>query len=110
MDAMFARFRAGEVTLPSNARELGGRVKDGVGEYYREMLTPQRIYQQGSQSNWQARWLDKGKADHYAHAEIYRLMASKDLNFIHTSFGIKVPLIEKGGPRRGPPSALPPNC
>ena len=76
LDEMFERFRRRVVTLPLNARGLGGRVKEGLGEYYRQLLTPKRTLEQDGQGNWVARWVDNGRADHYAHAEVYCLLAS----------------------------------
>ncbi len=77
LDEMYQRFREGRALLPANARHLGGRVKEGFGEYYREMLTPKRTLEQDSSGNWVARWVDNRKADHYAHAEVYCLLAEK---------------------------------
>ena len=77
LDEMFQRFHRREVALPANARQLGGRVRDGLGEYYRQLLAPKRTLEQDSQGNWVARWVDNGKADHYAHAEVYCMLASQ---------------------------------
>lgn len=77
LDETFERFRTRLVELPRNARELGGAVKDGMGEYYREMRALQRESVQDAQGNWTTRWLDYNKPDHYAHAELYCLLASR---------------------------------
>ena len=71
IDEMVERFRAGTTELPRDARRLGGRVADGSGAYYRELLTPQRTLEQDAQGNWVARWSEHGRADHFAHAEVY---------------------------------------
>jgi len=52
-------------------------MRDGVGEYYRQMTGLSRVLEQNAQGNWVWRYLDRGKADHYAHAEAYCLLASK---------------------------------
>lgn len=77
LDEMYQRFHEGRASLPAAARHLGGRVKDGLGEYYRELLAPKRTLEQDSQGNWIPRWVDNGKADHYAHAEVYCMLAEK---------------------------------
>ena len=46
IDEMVERFRAGTTELPRDARRLGGRVADGSGAYYRELLAPQRTLEQ----------------------------------------------------------------
>lgn len=76
LDELFSRVRAGTLTLPKQARELGGRVRDGMGEYYREMLAPQRMYERDRHGNPVARWREGARADHFAHAEIYCLVAA----------------------------------
>jgi len=77
LEEMFDRFHKGLAELPNDARRLGGRMRDGVGEYYREMTGLSRVLEQNAQGNWVWRYLDRGKADHYAHAEAYCLLASK---------------------------------
>jgi len=77
LEEIFDRFHRGLAGLPRDARRLGGRVRDGVGEYYRQMTALTRDLRQNSQGNWVARYLDHGKADHYAHAEAYCLLACK---------------------------------
>ena len=71
LDAMVARFHDGTAQIPRTARQLGGRVDGGAGAYYRELLAPQRTLEQDAHGNWVARWLEHGKADHFAHAEGY---------------------------------------
>ena len=71
IDEMVERFRAGSTELPRDARRLAGRVADGSGAYYRELLAPQRTLEQDAQGNWVARWSEHGRADHFAHAEVY---------------------------------------
>ena len=75
MEAMFEAFKNGKVELPRNARQLGGRVKDGFGDYYRRVTTPKRQLEQDAQGNWTSRYDEHGKPDHYAHAENYCLQA-----------------------------------
>ena len=71
------RFHDGLALLPVDARALGGRVKAGWGEYYRELLAPRRTFEQTADGNWETRWLDHGRPDHYAHAEVYCLYAEE---------------------------------
>jgi len=61
--------------LPKDARGLGGRVEGGIGEYYREMRALVRQLEQDSQGNWVSKYTDGGKADHFAHAEVYCMLA-----------------------------------
>ena len=71
LEEMFATFHSGTAGLPRDARLLGGRVKNGLGEYYREMLALSRVREQDAEGNWFDRYVDGGKPDHYAHAETY---------------------------------------
>lgn len=75
LDEVMQRFHHGLALLPREARGLGGRVKDGLGDYYRQLVAPKRTLEQDAQGNWVSRWVDNGKADHYAHAELYCMMA-----------------------------------
>jgi len=77
LEEMFHRFHKGLAGLPRDARRLGGRMKYGLGDYYRQMMAIQRVLEQNAQGNWVARYLDHGKPDHYAHAEVYCLLAGK---------------------------------
>ncbi len=77
LDALFAAFHARERPLPRDARTVGGRFRDGLGEYYRELCALTRSFSQDRQENWGLRWTDGGKPDHYAHAEAYCLLASQ---------------------------------
>lgn len=77
LDEMVDRFKHGVAELPSNARELGGVKENGIGEYYRQMTAQKRLLEQDAQGNWVRRYVDQGKPDHYAHAEVYCLLASK---------------------------------
>ena len=61
--------------FPRNARQLGERVRDGFGDYYRQVMAPKRQLEQDAQGNWTSRYYEHGKADHYAHAENYCLQA-----------------------------------
>jgi hypothetical protein len=71
MDDTFDRFRDGSFLLPAEARLLGGLESVGLGEYYRQVLAPQRSLEKDARGNWQPRWLDHNRPDHYAHAEVY---------------------------------------
>ena len=77
LEEMFHRFHEGLAELPRDARRLGGRMKYGLGDYYRQMMAIQRVLEQDAQGNWVARYLDHGKPDHYAHAEAYCVLATK---------------------------------
>ena len=75
LEEMFHAFRIQAAELPENVRSLGGRVRDGLGEYYRQMMALKRTLEQNSQGNWVARYVDSGKPDHFAHAEAYCAVA-----------------------------------
>lgn len=75
IDQVVAKFRKQELQLPRNARHLGGRVREGLGEYYREMMAPKRLLEPDQHNNPRARWEDFRKADHFLHAEIYCALA-----------------------------------
>jgi len=77
LDQLFEDVRRGLLTLPRNARDLGGRNRDGMGEYYRQMLVQQRTYERDRHGNPIARWIDHGRADHFAHAELYCWVAAR---------------------------------
>lgn len=87
IDHAFQRFHDGSAELPSDARALGGSVKRGLSEYYRELVALQRTLEQDAQRNWQARWIDRGQADHFAHAEVYCLYAEQAVPYELTGFG-----------------------
>jgi hypothetical protein len=74
-DELYEGFREGWFRLPENARSIGGDVRDGVGEYYRQMLALQRVVERNSSGDWIARYDSSNRADHYAHAEAYCLAA-----------------------------------
>lgn len=82
LDEMFERFKDEAVELPSEARTLGGQMKDHLGAYYQQLLVPKRTLEPDGNGNWQARWVDAGRDDHYAHAELYAMFAGK----IHSKF------------------------
>ena len=75
LDEMFHSFLTEAAELPQSARLLGGRVRDGLGEYYRQMMALKRKLEQNSMGNWVARYDDARKADHFAHAEAYCTLA-----------------------------------
>ncbi len=77
MGEMFDLFHKSKAELPSDARHLGGRVQHGIGEYYREMTALKRALELSAQGNWVARYVSEGRADHYAHAEVYCMLAGK---------------------------------
>ncbi len=51
-------------------------MRQGVGDYCREMTVLQRVLRQNARGNWVANFDDKGRADHYAHAEAYCYLAT----------------------------------
>ena len=75
MDQVAERFRSRQVSLPKDARRLGGRFRDGIAEYYRELTAPQRQPFRDTRGNLDYRWLEYGRDDHYFHAELYALVA-----------------------------------
>ena len=50
-------------------------MRDGFGDYYRQVMAPKRQLEQDAQGNWTSRYDKHGKPDHYAHAENYCLQA-----------------------------------
>lgn len=42
IEEMVHSFERGRAQLPGTARELGGCKKDGLGDYYRQMMAPVR--------------------------------------------------------------------
>jgi len=79
IDAMVDRVRIGASLLPANARALGEHVKDGMGDYYRQLLAPQRVMERDASGNARAVWREGARDDHYAHAEVYCLLAARHL-------------------------------
>jgi hypothetical protein len=77
IDEVVERMKLGNAPLPQNARELGGRLRDGRGEYYRQMVAPRRVEVKNSMDDWAGRWIDNEKADHYAHSEVYAWAAQE---------------------------------
>ena len=75
LEEVFDAFETQAAEIPKNARLLGGRVRDGLGEYYRQMMALSWVLEQNSLGNSVARYLDHGKADHFAHAEAYCALA-----------------------------------
>lgn len=76
LDEVFGLFRRERSVLPHNARVLGGHLRDHLGDYYRQLLVPRRTIERDAHGNPVARWIDNGQADHYAHAELYCMMAA----------------------------------
>ena len=79
LDAAFKRFHDGLADLPRDAHHLGAKVREGIGEYFRELLAPQRTIERDARGRDVARWVEGGKPDHYAHAEAYCQLASEGL-------------------------------
>ena len=77
LDATFKRFHDGLADLPRDAHHLGAKVREGIGEYFRELLAPQRTIERDARGRDVARWVEGGKPDHYAHAEAYCQLASE---------------------------------
>jgi hypothetical protein len=76
LDEVTHRMKQGNLPLPKDARVLGGRAKDGIGDYYRQLLAVRRTIETDDSGNLKARWLHGSAPDHYAHAEAYCLLAS----------------------------------
>ncbi len=76
LDEVVQRFRDQAVSLPHDARSLGGGVKQGLGDYYQQLLAPKRTLERDGQGNWIGRWVEGSRADHYAHAEVYCMLAA----------------------------------
>lgn len=91
LEEMLHSFQTEAAELPRDARSLGGRVRDGLGEYYRQMMAPTRQLEENAAGNWVARYANNGKADHFAHAENYCRVAAKirrrPVKFIGGSIG-----------------------
>jgi hypothetical protein len=75
LDELTKRIRDRQLFLPRTARKLGSEFKDGVGDYYRHLLTLRRTREQDAHGNWTDRWTDNGRPDHFAHAELYCMLA-----------------------------------
>ncbi|MDP9237619.1 MAG: hypothetical protein M3P30_09535, partial [Chloroflexota bacterium] len=76
IEELFHAMELGYMALPSDARRAGGRVRDGVGEYYRQMMALTRVLEQNAAGNWISKFVDSGKPDHFAHAELYCMRAA----------------------------------
>lgn len=76
LEELFYAFQQGDMELPADARRAGGRVRDGIGEYYREMMALSRVLEQNAAGNWISKYVDSGKPDHFAHAELYCMRAA----------------------------------
>ena len=80
MDQVAERFRTRAISLPRQARQLGGRFREGFGEYYRELMAPQRVPSRDHHGNLDYKWDEGGRDDHYFHAELYALLAELNQN------------------------------
>jgi hypothetical protein len=74
LDELFEGFREQRLTLPENARGLGGEVRDNAGTYYRHLCALTRTVAQDASGNTVHRYLAPGP-DHFAHAENYCCLA-----------------------------------
>ena len=70
LDGVKAAIDAHQVTLPANAGSIPG--------YYEQMMVPARVFNEAQQ---RFEWADRGKADHYFHAECYALLAAARIQF-----------------------------
>jgi hypothetical protein len=75
-EELFLAFEQEAAELPADARRTAGRFRDGVGEYYRQVMALTRVLEQNNAGNWVARYVDNGKPDHFAHAELYCMRAA----------------------------------
>ncbi len=75
LDELFEGFRQERLELPWEARRLGGGAE--VGEYYKQLTALKRHTDQDAWGNWVEKYSDEGRPDHYAHAEVYCLLAAK---------------------------------
>jgi hypothetical protein len=70
VEAAFDRIRAGRRPLPRRWQDLGGKVRNGIGEYARQVTALQRTVKEDEDGNPVYRWVKIRRDDHYAHAEI----------------------------------------
>ena len=75
LEETFDLFTKGQLELPGDARQLGGGIRDGFGDYYRQMMALKRHRDENAHGNLVYRFDDHGKDDHYAHAELYCMIA-----------------------------------
>ena len=68
LDGMFNRFLLRRVTLPGNASHIPG--------YYEHLRAPVRVMEKDKNGNPVPRYVELGKPDHYAHAEVYDEIAA----------------------------------
>jgi hypothetical protein len=76
LDELFQQFIGQRWQLPDDARHAGGGDAP-LGHYYRQVLALKKRISQDAARSWVARYSDDGKPDHYAHAEVYALLALK---------------------------------
>ncbi len=69
-------YRGGFRPIPSNARQIGGGGQFSYGDYYRQVMAVKPVREEDTSENWTDRWSNRGKPDHYAHAELYAMMAA----------------------------------
>jgi phage terminase large subunit GpA-like protein len=69
MDGMFNRFLLRQVILPANAAT--------IPDYYEQLRAPVRIIEKNPQGIPAPRYVELGKPDHFAHAEVYDEIAGE---------------------------------
>ena len=52
-------------------------MREGLGEYARELLAPKRTTAQDANENWVSRYVSSSRADHYLQAEVYAMLAAE---------------------------------
>ena len=77
LDLLTQRVSDRVLRLPSDARGLGGLVRDGIGDFYRHWTAATSTLEETPDGNWRRRWLRSGRPDHFFHAEAYALAASE---------------------------------
>jgi hypothetical protein len=67
LDAAFARIRERRIELPREVMD--------VPEYAEQIMAPVRVIEKDARGNPIAKYVEGGKADHFAHAENYAMIA-----------------------------------
>jgi hypothetical protein len=76
LEALTDRFSKSDLSLPRDARGLGGRFDGEIGEFYRQMVVSRRTLDQDAQGNWLSGWPKPTRPDHYFHADSYCCIAA----------------------------------